>query len=76
MGDLLLPQGVVFKGLYSLFRVHLGRENIVQTKLSWKNIHQDVHGMFRIRRVRISIENIYRINELKHELMDSMPIRM
>lgn len=73
---LLLSQGIVFEGLYGLFRVYLARENIVQAKLSRENVHQNVHCMFRILKVRKSIENIYHNHELRPDDVNRTTLRM
>ena len=72
----LLPQSVIFEGLYGVFRIYLGGEDIVQSKLAWKHVHQDVYRMFRLLEVWKSIENIYTEHEPKPGFMEIARLRM
>jgi hypothetical protein len=41
-GDLLLAKGIILEFLHRLISVHFRCKDVVQTKLSWKNILQKV----------------------------------
>ena len=42
---LIFTHSVVFEWLYSLTRIHNGRENVVQPKFPWKDVHHHMNSV-------------------------------